>query len=122
LSVMSCADIMIGNSSSGIHEASSFELPAVNVGSRQASRLRPRNVLDCEPKQAAINRAVSVALSKESRKELEGLKNPYGDGHAGERMIAILERFVPFEDTLRKTFWDSPSVQAAIAEWMRQHG
>ncbi len=122
LSVMSCADIMIGNSSSGIHEASSFQLPVVNVGSRQASRLRPRNVLDCEPKEAAINKAVSLALSSEFRKELAGLENPYGDGHAGERMDAILKRFVPFKDTLRKTFWDSPDVQAAFAEWRRQHG
>ena len=122
LSVMSCADIMIGNSSSGIHEAVSFRLPVVNAGSRQAGRLRPRNVIDCEPEEASIRRAISQALSDEFRETLVSLENPYGDGHAAERIVTCLEQFVPFEDILlRKSFCDGPDVWAALAEWMRQH-
>jgi UDP-hydrolysing UDP-N-acetyl-D-glucosamine 2-epimerase len=123
LSIMSHADVMIGNSSSGIHEAASFRLPVVNVGLRQASRLRPRNVLDCESEAAPIRKALSVALSSEFRESLADLQNPYGDGHAGERIVACLERFVPFKETiLYKSFYDGPAVQAACLEWDRQHG
>lgn len=122
LSLMSCADVMIGNSSSGIHEAVSFQLPVVNVGPRQAGRLRPRNVLDCPSDTASISRAVSRALSDEFRKSLADLKNPYGDGRAGEKLVAHLERFVPFKETLlQKSFCDGPEVQTVLDEWSRAH-
>ncbi len=122
LSVMACADIMVGNSSSGIHEAVSFGLPVVNVGSRQASRLRPRNVLDCAPDASSIEAAVSQALSVEFRRGLAGLENPYGDGRAGERIVKILEQHVPFINLLQKKFCDGAEVRTACAEWEHQHG
>jgi UDP-hydrolysing UDP-N-acetyl-D-glucosamine 2-epimerase len=118
LSVMACADFMIGNSSAGVHEAASFRLPIVNVGTRQAGRLRPRNVIDCELSEASIRRAVELALSDGFRSGLVDLVNPYGDGRAGERIVACLEELVPFRGTLgRKAFRDGPEVQAALAEW-----
>ena len=121
-SLMSCAELMIGNSSSGIHETASFKLPVVNVGSRQAGRLRPLNVVDCEPEESSINEAVSLSLSVKFRRRLVDLKNPFRDGHAGERIVAHLESFVPFKDTLQKTFRDSPEVETAMTEWRRRHG
>ncbi len=119
LSVMAHADLMIGNSSSGIHEAASFRLPVVNVGSRQAGRLRPRNVIDCAADYESIRSAVAKALSADFRRTLENLQNPYGDGHAGERIAAYLEKFAPFKESLlQKSFYDSPDVQAATHTWM----
>ena len=53
---------------------------------------------------------------------LVDLKNPFRDGHAGERIVAHLESFVPFKDTLQKTFRDSPEVETAMTEWRRRHG
>ena len=48
LSLMACADAMVGNSSAAIREAPSFHLPAVNIGSRQQGRLRSENVIDVD--------------------------------------------------------------------------
>src|SRR5271165_640782 len=45
-SLLRNADLMIGNSSSGIMETPSFALPTVNVGMRQQGRERARNILD----------------------------------------------------------------------------
>jgi UDP-hydrolysing UDP-N-acetyl-D-glucosamine 2-epimerase len=42
--LLSYARILIGNSSSGIHEAASFKLPVINIGTRQNGRLKPQNV------------------------------------------------------------------------------
>jgi len=39
--LLSYARILIGNSSSGIHEAASFKLPVINIGTRQRGRLQP---------------------------------------------------------------------------------
>jgi UDP-N-acetylglucosamine 2-epimerase (non-hydrolysing)/GDP/UDP-N,N'-diacetylbacillosamine 2-epimerase (hydrolysing) len=89
-SLLRCVDFLLGNSSSGIMEAASFALPAVNVGIRQRGRERARNVLDAEASAAAILNCVGLAVSEEFRQSLRGMENPYGDGHAAERIVSVL--------------------------------
>jgi UDP-hydrolysing UDP-N-acetyl-D-glucosamine 2-epimerase len=84
------AAAMLGNSSSGLIEAPSFGLPAVNIGPRQAGRLRAANVVDCAGDQAAIEKALARALDPAFRAGLAGAANPYGDGKAGARIAAVL--------------------------------
>jgi GDP/UDP-N,N'-diacetylbacillosamine 2-epimerase (hydrolysing) len=91
-SLLKKAAAMVGNSSSGIIEAPFFGVPVVNIGSRQAGRLRAENVLDLEHDQEAIRSAIACALSDEDFKtRARGARNPYGDGHAGERIVEILD-------------------------------
>jgi UDP-N-acetylglucosamine 2-epimerase (non-hydrolysing)/GDP/UDP-N,N'-diacetylbacillosamine 2-epimerase (hydrolysing) len=82
--------LMLGNSSSGIMETPSLELPTVNVGMRQQGRERARNVLDAEPSAPAIRDAVARALDPGFRDSLRGMVNPYGDGRAAERIRQVL--------------------------------
>jgi UDP-hydrolysing UDP-N-acetyl-D-glucosamine 2-epimerase len=90
LSLLGCVELMIGNSSSGIMETPSLKLPTVNVGLRQQGRERARNVLDAPADPKAILEKVRVARSAEFRRSLEGMTNPYGDGHASERIVKVL--------------------------------
>jgi UDP-N-acetylglucosamine 2-epimerase len=90
LSLLGQVDAMAGNSSSGIMEAASFALPAVNVGMRQQGRERARNVMDAPPETAAIVSAIRKALDPELRKGLRGMANPYGDGSAATTITRIL--------------------------------
>ncbi len=83
------AACLVGNSSAGIIEACSFGLPVVNIGSRQEGRLAPANVIwPTRPENIiwAITRALSAGFSN----LCQGLVNPYGDGHAAERIVAVL--------------------------------
>jgi UDP-hydrolysing UDP-N-acetyl-D-glucosamine 2-epimerase len=91
LSVMRHAAAMVGNSSSGIIEAASFELPVVNVGRRQEGRIRPTNVIDVGYEPDEIAAGLRRALDPAFRAELAGLENPYGDGHAAERIVRTLK-------------------------------
>lgn len=91
--------MMIGNSSSGIMETGSFALPTVNVGLRQKGRERPPNVLDAEATTASILERASEARSDRFRESLAGMQNPYGDGHAAERMVEVLTT-LPGRDVL----------------------
>ena len=84
------AALMIGNSSSGIMETASFALPTVNVGFRQKGRERARNVLDAEPDATSILARIAEARSPAFRASLAGMPNPYGDGHAAERIVDVL--------------------------------
>jgi UDP-N-acetylglucosamine 2-epimerase (non-hydrolysing)/GDP/UDP-N,N'-diacetylbacillosamine 2-epimerase (hydrolysing) len=81
---------MVGNSSSGIMESASFALPTVNVGFRQKGRERARNVLDAEPDAESILARIAEARGAAFRGSLEGMTNPYGDGHAAERIVQAL--------------------------------
>ena len=47
LSAMRYCEAVVGNSSSGVVEAPSFQKPTVNIGDRQKGRLRCRSILDC---------------------------------------------------------------------------
>jgi len=96
LSLLRHADLMIGNSSSGLIEAPSFGLPVVNVGSRQRGRLRGANVIDVEPSREDILRGIEGAQALPFRVRARAAANPYGDGHAAPRIVEIL-RSVPID-------------------------
>ena len=106
-SLLRCADLLVGNSSSGIMEAASFALPAVNVGIRQRGRERGRNVLDAEATQASILDRLCMARSREFRRSLAGMENPYGDGHASERIAEVLASVPLTEELLIKRATDA---------------
>jgi UDP-hydrolysing UDP-N-acetyl-D-glucosamine 2-epimerase len=89
-SLLRASDLVLGNSSSGIMEAASFAIPAVNVGIRQRGRERGRNVIDAEADADSIGQAVERALSAEFRASLQGMTNPYGDGDAARRIVSVL--------------------------------
>lgn len=84
------ASVIVGNSSSGIIEAPSFGLPAVNVGRRQVGRVQGENVVNVEHDVDAIVGAIEGALDPELKRRLAGLPNPYGDGRASERIVDVL--------------------------------
>jgi UDP-hydrolysing UDP-N-acetyl-D-glucosamine 2-epimerase len=106
VSAMRFAAAMVGNSSSGIIEAASFQLPVVNIGSRQQGRARGKNVIDVGYGREEIAAGIRQALSPEFRASLVGLVNLYGDGHAAERIVRRLKE-VELDDRLfRKRFYE----------------
>jgi len=107
-SLMARVSAMVGNSSSGIIESASFALPVVNVGSRQAGRIRPRNVIDCGYERDEILQAIRQAIDPEFRAGLGDLSNSYGDGHAAERIIQRLATIRLGRKLLVKRFVDHP--------------
>jgi UDP-hydrolysing UDP-N-acetyl-D-glucosamine 2-epimerase len=95
------ATVLLGNSSSGIMEAASFELPVVNVGMRQQGRERGPNILDAEATVDSIRTQLSLAHQPAFRESLRSVENIYGDGHAAERIVAVLTS-TPLEGLLHK--------------------
>ncbi len=89
-SLLKYSDLLLGNSSSGIMETASLALPTVNIGMRQQGRLCPINVIQSEAGVQAILKAIDKGLSADFRNSLKGMKNPYGDGTASEKIVEIL--------------------------------
>jgi len=92
INLLATADVFIGNSSSGIIESSYLRLPVVNIGDRQKGRERSTNVIDCDYNKQQIEGAIEKALSDEFKKNCQKVKQIYGKGFAGLKIVAILEK------------------------------
>ena len=62
----------MGNSSSGIKETIFFNCPTLNIGNRQKSRLKPKNVVDVKANKNQIIHKIYNGLSN-----YKAHKNPY---------------------------------------------
>jgi UDP-hydrolysing UDP-N-acetyl-D-glucosamine 2-epimerase len=96
--------VMVGNSSSGLLEAPSFELPVVNIGDRQGGRLRAANVIDVADDPHAIEAGIARACDPQFRDALRGLVNPYGNGQTGALIADVLEQLTLDESIRIKRF------------------
>jgi len=86
LQLMYQCQCLVGNSSSAIREGELIGVPAVNIGSRQAMRLRGLNVLDVEPVAGDIASAIRKQCSS-GRYSPSGL---YGSGGSGRRVAELI--------------------------------
>ena len=80
------ATVLIGNSSLGLLEAPYLKLPVVNVGRRQSERHHASNVFFAPAEREAIVRQVRAIMDT----QISECENPFGDGHTGERVAALL--------------------------------
>lgn len=87
LRLLNRAKVLIGNSSSGLIEAPSLNLPAVNIGPRQAGREQAKNIINVGYDQKQIQSAIAKALTW----KLNNLANPYGDGQTSGRVVKFLK-------------------------------
>ena len=90
LSLLSHVGVLVGNSSSGIIESTSLEVPTVNIGIRQTGREHAANVIDVPAKRATIQEAISRASTPEFRRGIRRLESPYGDGGASKIITDVL--------------------------------
>jgi UDP-hydrolysing UDP-N-acetyl-D-glucosamine 2-epimerase len=91
-SLLSYARAMVGNSSSGIVEAATFEMPVVDIGDRQGGRIHDRNVIHVPPERAVVLAAIRHVTTDAFKESLRGLRNPYGTGHASATIVDTLQR------------------------------
>jgi UDP-N-acetylglucosamine 2-epimerase (non-hydrolysing) len=85
--VLASCDVVVGNSSSGVIEAASVGVPAVDVGLRQQGRLRSDNVHWSDEGEAAVGAALRHVLSDGFREQASRTVNVYGDGTAARRIV-----------------------------------
>ena len=105
LSAMQYASLVAGNSSSGVVETPTFQVPTVNIGKRQAGRLICANVLGCAPDADAIAETMRKALSPEFAAVAATAKSPYNGGDTSAKICAVLRSF---DSSAPKSFYDGP--------------
>jgi len=103
LSIMRYVDFVLGNSSSGIVEAPSLKVPTINIGERQKGRVRGNSIIDVNPLEEEILRAVSIAENMDRKK----ISNPYDQGGTAQKIYNVLKDYLGNNKiNLKKEFYD----------------
>jgi UDP-hydrolysing UDP-N-acetyl-D-glucosamine 2-epimerase len=102
LSLLNYVDMVIGNSSSGIIEVPSFNIPTINIGDRQGGRFKPASVINtnCNTKDI-IN-----SIKKAENIELNNYDNPYGKGNTSNKIMKIIKKTFNSKIDIKKDFYD----------------
>lgn len=108
LSLLALCGAVVGNSSSGLVEAPALRAPTVNVGGRQAGRLRAPSVIDCRPEERAVARALRRAFSPAFRRARCRGVSPYRGGEVSARVLEALKALPREPRPLRKSFYELP--------------
>lgn len=86
-SAMNNVDMLIGNSSSGIIEAASFNKPVIDIGHRQKGRLTSGNILHCDIN--TIEESIE-STSKNYMNMNKPITNIYGSGNSANKIVNTL--------------------------------
>ena len=103
---MKNSQFMIGNSSSGIVESASFNIPVVNIGTRQDGKYKPKNVIDVGYSRKQILRGIELVKSKKFKNNILKLKNPYETNLNIGKLVNIILKLKKNDKVMRKKFID----------------
>ena len=104
-SLLKICDGVIGNSSSGLLEVPYFKKATINIGLRQKGRLKAKSVVDCDPEEDQITKAIEKIYTNHFQKNLINVECPYGKAGATDKIINILKK-TNFENLIKKSFYD----------------
>ena len=105
LSAIPFMTAVVGNSSSGLLEVPSFRIPTVNIGDRQRGRIQGDSVINCDPTETSIKKALDIAKSKEFRDNVKDKVSPYGEINSSEIIIDKLIN-ISLDGILKKKFYN----------------
>lgn len=106
INIMKNSQFVIGNSSSGIVESASFNIPVVNIGTRQDGKYKPKNVIDVGYSRTQILRGIELAQSKKFKNNILRLKNPYETNLNIGKLVNIILKLKKNDKVMRKKFID----------------
>ena len=99
LSAVKHAEVVIGNSSSGLIEVPYLETPTVNCGNRQEGREHPNSVFNTNIDADNIHQTI-----EEARKFSDKYEHIFGDGKVSEKIMTVLRSLPSF--SIQKGFYD----------------
>ena len=103
LSFLKIADVMIGNSSSGILEMPIFGKPTINIGDRQKGRLKSNGITDVSPRKLLIKKAIDFIYSK--RLNSKNIIESYKKKNTSKKIVSIIKN-INLEKYKKKFFYD----------------
>ena len=104
-SALKYATAVVGNSSSGLVEAPSFNIPTLNIGNRQLGRARGESVIDVPATYQEIREGLRRALSPTFIEKTRYFSNPYEKENTLENIYNNIKTY-PLEGLIQKSFYN----------------
>ncbi len=102
LGLLTYSGALVGNSSSGMIEASYFDILVVNVGYRQKDREHGKNVIDIRTVTTnSVYHGIVKALKMKKNYNIKS-DNLYGNGNASKKIAKILEKITLNKELIKK--------------------
>jgi len=88
-SLLQFVDAVVGNSSSGLLEAPSFNIATINIGDRQKGRVKGKSVIDVEPCQNLIHTTLEELFEGKFKEIIDTSVNPFYKNGTAEEIARI---------------------------------
>ena len=99
-SLLKYANLVIGNSSSGLIEAPIIGTKVINIGQRQNGRIRPKEIINIPCKRDIIYRTIKKIINKKIK-----FKIIYPRIDSSKRFVKILKK-IRIDNSLNKKFYN----------------
>ena len=103
LTLLNNSKFIIGNSSSGIHEAPYFSVPTINIGSRQNFRSKQKSVLNAQP----TKKDILDSYQKVINGQFLFSKNDFGSGNSNSIFIKTLNSDAFWKTSIQKEIYEN---------------
>lgn len=97
---------LIGNSSSGLIEVPSLNVPTINIGDRQKGRVRGASVIDCACTTDDISKSILMSQEHFFLNKVKHSSNPYHKDSACNTAIGLIKKFLLNYNYDYKNFYD----------------
>ncbi len=105
LSALQYVSAVVGNSSSGLIEVPSFNIPTLNIGNRQSGRLKSNTVVDCKPTIKDIKEKLLLVLSSRFKDSCLNSFNPYYKKDTATEILSVIKHF-SLDELIQKRFYN----------------
>ena len=100
LTLLKHADMIVGNSSTGIHEAPVYGVPSINIGSRQNNRSKDKDIIHVNGAHEELLHAIS-SINGHREVSLD-----FGRGESAKMFASVLKKGSIWDISVQKTFQD----------------
>ncbi len=109
LSAIKYSKFVMGNSSSGIIEVPSFNVPTINIGNRQKGRIQTCSIINCGYEYQDIKNAMMIACSDGFIQKLKNVINPYEKELTSQKIYDVVTEYLEKDKmNMVKKFYDLP--------------
>ncbi len=98
------SEFIIGNSSTGIVDAATLKMPAINIGTRQNGKFIPKNVIQTDYNEKNIIKSINIATSKRFKKLVSKINNPYENRTTSKEIVNFILKNLNKKNILIKKF------------------
>lgn len=102
LTLLQNAELIIGNSSAGIREAPYYNVPTIDIGTRQSNRAIAKSIVNV-PHDKEILKELLIRISIDQKSEMN---SDFGNGKSDELFLSLLQNAKLWETNCQKQFQD----------------